>query len=115
MKDSKEIVENILRMRGSDYELPERAEVVTSRKAIILRKENEQEANVFPKADDNDFENTHVDDEVLLEGSVTIEEMESYQPAQELHFEVSEVKEKIEKKKKRRNYIEFRPDYSKIV
>jgi len=42
-----------------------------------------------------------------------MDEMESYKPTQEMDFEVDEIKECLEKKKKRRNYIEFRPDYEK--
>lgn len=40
-----------------------------------------------------------------------LDEMESYQTTEKLEFEAAEIKESFEKKKKRRNYIEFRPDY----
>lgn len=46
--------------------------------------------------------------------SNNLDKMERYKPSQEFDFEVSEVKEGFEKKKKRRNYIEFRADYVKI-
>ncbi len=115
MKDSKEIVENILRMRDSDYELSDRSEILTSRKAILFQKRPEQEANVLPHSTEADTESTHGEEEVVREDCITIENIESYQPAQELHFEVSDVKDGFEKKKKRRNYIEFKPDYAKIV
>ena len=42
-----------------------------------------------------------------------LEDMENYEPNQEMDFEVDEVKDCLEKKKKRRNYLEFRPDYEK--
>jgi hypothetical protein len=42
-----------------------------------------------------------------------MEDMETYEPIQEMDFEADDVKDCVEKKKKRRNYIEFRPDYEK--
>ncbi len=40
-----------------------------------------------------------------------VELLEDYVPIQEATFEVEATKEDIEKKKKKRNYVEFRPDY----
>ncbi len=40
-----------------------------------------------------------------------MELLEDYVPIQEATFEVEATKEDIEKKKKKRNYVEFRPDY----
>ena len=113
MKDSKEIVENILRLRSSDYELADHSEIATSSKAILLKKEIEKEANVLLFNDE--IELPCENEESRAENHDALENIESYQPCQELHFEVSEVKEGFEKKKKRRNYIEFRPEYSKIA
>jgi hypothetical protein len=45
------------------------------------------------------------------EECVSLEDLESYEPGQEIDIEVAELKEGIEKKKKKRNYIEFRKDY----
>lgn len=115
MKDAKEIVENILRMKSSDYEFVDQSEIVTSRKVILLEKATEGEVNVLPGHNDDEMESALDEEEHEQEDCITIEDMESYQPRQELHFEVSDVKDGIEKKKKKRNYIEFRPDYSKIV
>jgi hypothetical protein len=42
-----------------------------------------------------------------------IEHMESYESTQDIDVEAEEVKDRVEKKKKRRNYVEFRPDYEK--
>ncbi|MGY5874920.1 MAG: hypothetical protein RTU30_04165 [Candidatus Thorarchaeota archaeon] len=38
-------------------------------------------------------------------------DLEEYEPPQEVKIRVVEAKENIEKKKKKRNYIEFREDY----
>lgn len=114
MKDSKEIVENILRMKSLDYELTDHSDIVTSRKSILVEQVAEQEVNVLPQRMDDEAQGA--EEEATEQGeNITIEDMETYQPIQEIDFEVSEVKEGFEKKKKRRNYIEFRPDYSKIV
>jgi hypothetical protein len=42
---------------------------------------------------------------------VDFEELESYEPTEKIDCEAATVKESFEKKKKKRNYIEFRPDY----
>ena len=115
MKNSKEIVENILRMKSSDYEFLDQSEIATSRKVILFEKTIEGEANVLPSHSSDEMESALDEEENRQEDCVTIEDMESYQPCQEFHFEVSEVKDGIERKKKKRNYIEFRPDYSKIA
>jgi len=115
MKDSKEIVENILRMKSLDYELTDHSEIMTSRKTILLQKVVQQEVNVLPRHANDNVEDPSEKEIVKHEEHVSTENMDSYQPAQEIDFEVSEVKEGFEKKKKRRNYIEFRPEYSKIM
>lgn len=113
MKESKEIVENILQMKSSDYELVDHSEIVSSRKTILLKRVIDREVNVLPRSE-SEAKETH-EERGTEEDCVTIEEMDTYQPFQDLDFEVSEVKDCFEKKKKRRNYIEFRPDYSKIA
>lgn len=114
MKESKEIVENILRMKSSDYELADHSDIVTSRKSIILEKVVDREVNVLPRSTIK-TEECIEEEGAEPEDCINIEDIETYQPFQEIDFEVSEVKDCFEKKKKRRNYIEFRPDYSKIV
>ena len=42
---------------------------------------------------------------------VDFEELESYEPTDKIDCEAATVKESLEKKKKKRNNIEFRPDY----
>jgi hypothetical protein len=98
-KETRDIIENILNPETSDYDLSE----VSGEKSLGKSKETvfiENGANVL--VSDMDRENNH------------LEEMGSYQPCQEVDFEAIEVKDCFEKKKKRRNYIEFKADYVKI-
>ncbi len=100
MKETKEILGNILRMKKSEYELFE--PVSSSTESKSLDKKVTAKPNVLPR---------EAEDIPDTEGA--LEDMENYDPNQELNFEAEEVKECLEKKKKRRNYIEFRPDYEK--
>ena len=100
MKETREILDNILRMKKSEYELLEPSGSSTTSKS--LDKKERAKTNILPGETDG-----------LLSREGTLEDMENYRPNQELNFEVDEVKECLEKKKKRRNYIEFRPDYEK--
>jgi hypothetical protein len=43
-----------------------------------------------------------------VESDESMEDMENYEPTQETDFKADEIKDCLEKKKKRRNYIEFR-------
>ncbi len=98
MKNAKEIIEDILRAKDADYDL-----TVSSHKGYSLKRRdmvhNENGSNVLES--DGARECTDLD------------EMGNYRPCQEIDFEVMEVKEIFEKKKKRRNYIEFREDHVK--
>ncbi|MFX1485110.1 MAG: hypothetical protein ACFFCP_18170 [Promethearchaeota archaeon] len=82
-------------MEKAEYKMVEFASSVSDTKSI-------------EKSSDNGTTN-------LLPGNraktADLEEMESYETTENLEFEAAEVKESFEKKKKRRNYIEFRPDY----
>jgi hypothetical protein len=112
MKDTKEIVDNILHMKASDYDLSDPSEIVTSGKAIQLISREDKEANVLPSETEEMMECES--DEVLIEGEcISLERLESYETSQDFDFEVTELKEGIEKKKKKRNYIEFKKDYEK--
>ncbi len=86
-------------MKKSDYEILEISSSTTSKQEV---KEVNDETNVLPG-----------DASTLLSREGTPEDVENYQSNQELDFEVEDVKDCLEKKKKRRNYIEFRSDYEK--
>ncbi len=100
MKETKEILGNILRMKKSEYELFEPVSSSTTSKSFD--KKVTAKPNVLPG-----------EMESIPDNERSLEDMENYNPNQELNFEAEEVKECLEKKKKRRNYIEFRPDYEK--
>jgi hypothetical protein len=112
-KETKEIVENILQFGASDYDLTDPSEIVTSGKTIQIIRSETSETNVLP-ADAEEMMECCDEDSVMVEGvCVRLEDLESYEPGQGIDIEVAELKEGIEKKKKKRNYIEFREDYEK--
>ncbi len=92
-KETREILDNILQMKKSEYE--------------ILEPSTESSASKPP-----DQEHEESADGLSSEES-GMEQMESYESTQEIDVEAEEVKDSLEKKKKRRNYVEFRPDYEK--
>ncbi len=100
MKETKEILDNILRMKKSEYELLETS--VSSTSSKLRDRKNSKKANVLSSEADE-----------VLSSEEALKEMENYNPTQKLDFKVDDIKDCLEKKKKRRNYIEFRPDYEK--
>ena len=113
MKETKEIVENILQMEASDYDLADSSEIVTSGKTIQFMRHKEHEVNILPQDTEELLEECSENEEMVDGECVSLEDMETYEPCQEVEidFEVTELKEGIEKKKKKRNYIDFRKDY----
>jgi len=113
VKETKEIVENILQFGASDYDLADPSEIVTSGKTIQIIRSETSEANVLP-TDTEEMMECCDEDSVMVDGEcVRIENLESYESGQEIDIEVAELKEGIEKKKKKRNYMEFKKDYEK--
>ncbi len=112
-KSPEEILGNILRLGLISYEFfgsPEIEEEIVSTEKSIPR----DSPNVLPEDTEDIFDD---ETEVLVLPPLPNSELErgkKYVPIQELKFEVSEVQEAIEKKKKRRNYLEFRVDYGKV-
>lgn len=81
-------------MKKSEYKMVEFASTVSASK---------------PKRPDNGSTN-------VLSGTdeaVDFDELESYEPTEKIELEAAAVKERLEKKMKRRNYLEFRKDYDK--
>ena len=100
MKETREILDNILHMKKSEYEMLE-----PSTTTLESKPDDQKEpdgTNVLPGEADP-----------ILSEEGSMENMETYESTQEMDFEVDEVKETVEKKKKRRNYIDFRSDYEK--
>ncbi len=82
-------------MKKSEYKLDEFATTVTATKPFEKNPDNGS-TNVLSGTDE----------------SADFDELESYEPTQKIELEAAAVKDFIEKKKKNRNYIEFRPDYA---
>lgn len=105
-KETKEILQNIFRHDLETYHLAERKSEATGAQQGSTRKENGM-ANVLP-----------AEAAVLLSSRGeaanpgSSERLERYTPPREVDFEATEAKDSFEKKKKRRNYQEFRPDYA---
>jgi hypothetical protein len=97
MKETKEILANILQMKKSDYEL---TKTISASSPELQDEAESEEPNVLS----GELEDTSKEEQ---------EVMENYESTQVMDFEVDEVKDCLEKKKKRRNYLEFRPDYEK--
>ncbi|MHA1864426.1 MAG: hypothetical protein ACTSWA_11710 [Candidatus Thorarchaeota archaeon] len=114
MKETKEIVENILQMEASDYDLTDPSEIVTSGKTIQISREEETESNVLPEDTEELMGECSENEEIVNGDCVSLEDMETYESGQEIDIEVTELKEGIEKKKKKRNYLEFRKDYKEM-
>jgi hypothetical protein len=113
LKETKEIVENIIQSEASDYDLTDSSEIVTSGKTIQIIRDESEEANVIPQDMEERMECCD-EGSVMIDGEcVSLEDLETYESTQEIEVEVTELKEGIEKKKKKRNYIEFRKDYDK--
>ncbi len=82
-------------MKKSEYKMVEFASTVSASKPIRKRSDNGS-TNVLSGTDE----------------AVDFDELESYEPIEKIELEAAAVKDFIEKKKKNRNYIEFRPDYA---
>jgi hypothetical protein len=98
-KEARDIIENILNEDSFNYDLTDASDggpTIKTGKSVGI----DNGANVL--VSDVDREKNNLD------------EIERYRPCQEFDFEAMDVKECFEKKKKRRNYIEFRADYVKI-
>ncbi len=114
MKETKEIVENILQMEASDYDLADSSEIVTSGKTVQIMRHKELETNILPHDTEELLEDCSENEEIVDGECISLEDMETYEPCQEIDFEVTELKEGIEKKKKKRNYTDFRKEYEEM-
>ncbi len=116
MKETKEIVENILQMEVSDYDLADSSEIVTSGKTIQIMSHENHEVNIIPDGTEELMEECSENEEIVDEECISLDDIETYEPCQEIEadFEITELKEGIEKKKKKRNYIDFRKDYEEM-
>lgn len=82
-------------MRKSEYKLEEFASTVAATQPFE-KNPDDGSTNVLSGTDE----------------SVDFDELESYEPTEKIELEAAAVKDFLEKKKKKRNYIEFRSDYA---
>jgi hypothetical protein len=113
-KGPKEILGNILRLGLISYDFfstPEvEEEIVSTEKSIPI-----DTPNTLPEETEDIFDDSEEEELVLPPSPEDISELsDQYIPVQEIEFEVEEIQEDCEKKKKRRNYLEFRADYGKV-
>jgi hypothetical protein len=94
-KKTREILEEILQMEKAEYRMVEFASTVAETKPDCI---DNGTTNPLPGGEDS--------------VEMDFEELESYEPTDKINCEAATVKESLEKKKKKRNYIEFRPDYA---
>ncbi|RDE13227.1 MAG: hypothetical protein C4K49_08870 [Candidatus Thorarchaeota archaeon] len=116
-KETKEILENIVKLRKTEYELMESAESVKVGSPFDDVVRNESRPNVLPgqvhKApqDEDHRESEEKEIQVHDRGS---EDFEDYKPTTEIKLDAHQAKETFEKKRKHRNYAEFRFDYGHV-
>lgn len=111
-KKTREILEDFEYQEESKYGLPQVETAVNhTAKREDARSEQEEETNA--RIDETE---ESVEQEIPVPPSPVNEAefLEEYIPIQEASFEVEEAKEDIEKKRKKRNYREFRSDYSQV-
>jgi len=113
-KGPKEILGNILRLGLISYEFfgaPEvEEEIVSTEKSIPI-----DTPNTLPEEAEDLYDDSE-EEPILLppKPKDSSDLSEQYIPIQEIDFEVEEIQKDSEKKKKRRNYVEFREDYGKV-
>ncbi len=116
-KEAKDILENIAKLRKTEYDLMETTEAVKVGSPFDDVLSGESRSNVLPGQartvlqeeghQESDEKETQVHDH---DG----EEFEDYKPAIEVKLDAQQAKEIFEKKRKHRNYAEFRFDYGHV-
>ncbi|UCE10200.1 MAG: hypothetical protein JSW61_14710 [Candidatus Thorarchaeota archaeon] len=101
-KKTKEIIGDIMRFGKSEYEI-----TMSGVSRGEAEKEDDDSVTIESQRIEKESEKA-VDPE---ESSDEINVMEHYAPIREMDFEPKEAQEVFEKKKKGRNYLEFREDY----
>ncbi|MCK5390614.1 MAG: hypothetical protein KAJ36_08990, partial [Candidatus Thorarchaeota archaeon] len=76
----------------------------------------DHEVNTIPEDTEELMKDCSENEEIVDGECVSLEDMETYEPCQdvEIDFEVTELQEGIEKKKKKRNYVEYRKEYEEM-
>ena len=107
-KKTREILEKYTRLSDEKYASVQSDNVVNLEDA---EKPLDEECPDAENVLDEDVD--IIDDDIQLPPMPVneTEGLEDYAPIEEPTFEVEDTKEEVEKKRKRRNYVEFREDY----
>lgn len=111
-KETKEILENVLFVKKTEYEFLEGAETVKVESPVKNIVQEESEVNVLPSETEemmSEVEKENVS--VPSSPASDLEDLENYTPTQEAPPEAVNTKEIFEKKRKKRSYVEFREEY----
>ena len=114
-QETKSIVQNIFRSSSDEYHLTKTSETTRFLQASNSQ-HSEADENILPNETSFDMDKGEVVETKTSETDecVSEEDLERYVPTHHVKFEASEAREASEKKKGRRNYVEFRSDYRKV-
>ncbi|MBD3407840.1 MAG: hypothetical protein GF411_17100 [Candidatus Lokiarchaeota archaeon] len=112
-KGTKEVLENILKSRKSEYEILGSTEAIQVGSPIEEIVEEEAVTNILPGETEDIIEES---DQVDVESTEELNELDSlveYKAMIPVDLPTKDAKDEYEKKQKKRNYIEFRFDYAR--
>ncbi len=114
--DTNDIVQNIFLVDASEYHLVSGEIMARLQSSREPTTEDEGIDNVLPEGalfnlDNQQGKTKKRENRNTAENR--LEDLDQYMPTHLVDIEVTEIKEESEKKKKRRNYVEFRSDYRK--
>lgn len=116
-KETKDLLENIAKLRKTEYDLMETTEAVKVGSPFDDVLSGESRSNVLPgQARTVLQEEGHQesDEKEIQVHDHDGEEFEDYKPTIEVKLDAQQAKEIFEKKRKHRNYAEFRFDYGHV-
>lgn len=116
-KETKDILENIIRLTKTEYDLMEKTEATKVESPFDDVVRSESRSNVLPgQARTVLREEGHQepDEKEIQVHDHDGEDFEDYKPTIEVKLDAQQAKEIFEKKRKHRNYAEFRFDYGHV-
>ncbi|TXT54934.1 MAG: hypothetical protein BAJATHORv1_50187 [Candidatus Thorarchaeota archaeon] len=114
-KGTKEVLENILKDRKTEYELLGSTETIRVGSPIEEIVEEEAVTNILPGDAEEiieESEQVEVASEDIQDEMNELDSLVEYKAMIQVEFPVRDAKDEYEKKRKKRNYIEFRFDYA---
>jgi hypothetical protein len=113
-RTSRDILENILKLREAEYGLIEAAQTIKTENLTEEILEGRPTSNILPGEAGETVSSGEEDTEHIQAHDHATHDFENYKPPMELKFDAQEPKVRFEKKGKHRNYAEFRFDYGKL-